>query len=129
VEGTILLRYVILRHVTPPDGQRPSHWDFMLEAGEVLRSWALLEPPLEGRSTEAEALDDHRLAYLSYEGPVSGDRGHVTAYDRGDYVLLAEKDDCLVVRLTGERLRCELTMRRDPGDSKRWHFFFGAGSH
>ena len=61
------------------------HWDFLLEAGESLRTWAIHEPIVRGRIVPADALPDHRLAYLEYEGPVSNGRGRVARVDAGIY--------------------------------------------
>jgi hypothetical protein len=105
-------RFVILRHECPPGYERPSHWDFMLEAGDVLRTWALAEEPRSGLSIAAEALKDHRLAYLDYEGPVAGGRGSVTGWDRGTYEVVAEQADELVISLAGEKLRGEVRLKR-----------------
>ena len=72
-------RFVILRHDMPASAPRATHWDFMVESGEgVLRTWALEREPAAKVDIPALALADHRLAYLEYEGPVSGDQGHVT---------------------------------------------------
>jgi hypothetical protein len=76
-------RYVILTHDHPF-----LHWDLMLEDGGVLRTWRLLEEPAVGRTVPAEKLPDHRLAYLDYEGPVSGDRGNVVRWDYGTYDVI-----------------------------------------
>lgn len=73
-------RYVILTHDHPF-----LHWDLMLEDAGVLRTWRLLEEPAAGRTVRAERLADHRLAYLDYEGPVSGGRGNVAQWDHGTY--------------------------------------------
>jgi hypothetical protein len=73
-------RYVILTHDHPFP-----HWDFMLEDGSVLRTWRLLAQPAAGQIVRAEKLPDHRLAYLDYEGPVSGGRGVVARWDYGTY--------------------------------------------
>ncbi len=73
-------RFVILCH----ENHRGAHFDFMLESGDVLKTWALPQPPASGVEIECEALADHRLAYLDYEGPVSGGRGSVARWDRGD---------------------------------------------
>ena len=67
-------RFVILSHDWPTP-----HWDFLLESGPVLRAWRLLEEPAPNRDVPAEANFDHRLLYLDYEGPLSGDRGSVLA--------------------------------------------------
>ena len=74
-------RFVILEHDYPE-----LHWDFMLECAGALKTWRLAEPPAtHGELIAAVALEDHRLDYLDYEGPVSGNRGRVKRWDRGDY--------------------------------------------
>jgi hypothetical protein len=73
-------RYVILTHDHPF-----LHWDLMLEDGGVLRTWRLLEEPTIGLTVRTEKLADHRIAYLDYEGPVSGGRGVVGRWDHGTY--------------------------------------------
>ena len=64
-------RFVVLRH----DGPQGLHWDFMLEMGQGLATWALNREPDAAGPIPAEALPEHRLAYLDYEGSLSGDRG------------------------------------------------------
>ena len=84
-------RFVLLRHDCPPDYERPSHWDLMLESDGVLRTWRLAAlPQTPPDSMEAEELADHRLAYLEYEGPVGGERGTVSRVDAGTFETLAE---------------------------------------
>ena len=73
-------RFVILEHDHPH-----LHWDLMLEAGAVLRTWRLALPPRAGQDVPAEPLGDHRPLYLDYEGPVSGGRGQVRRWDWGTY--------------------------------------------
>jgi hypothetical protein len=58
----------------------------MLEVEGVLRTWRLLAEPAAGRAVPAEPLADHRLAYVDYEGSVSGGRGCVARWDYGTYV-------------------------------------------
>lgn len=107
-------QYVILRHDHPE-----LHWDLMLEEGDVLKTWRLPQPPeIDPASDEssldltAEALPDHRLVYLEYEGPVSGDRGQVSRWDRGTFTLLERSEDQLVALLTGEELAGRLTLKK-----------------
>jgi hypothetical protein len=124
-----LPRFVVLEHETPADAARGRHWDFMLAWGEVLRTWAISAPPGAADKLEAEALADHRLAYLDYEGPISGDRGAVTRWDGGTYELLSESAGKLQLRLAGERLQGVALMERAGEDPQRWIFSFsGAGS-
>jgi hypothetical protein len=92
-------RFVVLTH------DHPSwHWDFMLETKGVLRTWRLSAAPDTPGSIYAEPLPDHRLRYLEYEGPVSGDRGHVRRWDAGEYSVVDESLGRLEVRLQGKRL-------------------------
>lgn len=78
--NTEMPRYVILEHDYPV-----LHWDLLLEFGEVLKAWRLREKPEAGKTIDAEASFDHRLMYLDYEGPVSGERGNVIRWDWGEY--------------------------------------------
>jgi hypothetical protein len=111
-------RYVILRHETAGG----VHFDFMLESGGKLKTWALPQAPEAGVEMPCEALPDHRLAYLDYEGPISGGRGSVTRWDRGTCSIERHSDAEWVVELAGERLVGKAVLRRAVDDPKRWLF-------
>jgi hypothetical protein len=91
-------RFVILEHDHPF-----LHWDFMLESGDVLRTWRLHTKPQAGTRVQAEALGDHRKAYLDYEGPVSSNRGSVKRWDVGTFLWETDAPDRVVVQLEGTR--------------------------
>jgi hypothetical protein len=112
-------RFVILEHDHPV-----LHWDLLLETGPVLRGWRLLELPRAGVAIAAEVTFDHRLIYLDYEGPVSGNRGTVRRWDEGTYELEVDSADELNFRLTGQRVAGTARLRRVEGD--RWEFVIGA---
>jgi len=72
----------------------------MLEAEGRLQTWALSEVPIGwnglavdrklvgmSNTVPAERLADHRLDYLNYEGPLSGDRGSVLRLESGSYCV------------------------------------------
>lgn len=61
------------------------HWDLLLQQGDVLKTWRLLQPVTPGTWIAAEQLSDHRLHYLTYEGPVSGNRGSVFRVTSGKF--------------------------------------------
>ncbi len=112
-------RYVILRHSMPPDGARSSHYDLMLEGDGTLRTWALDSLPTGDAEIAAEALPDHRIAYLDYEGPVSGNRGRVERIERGTYRAVEEGGLRVVIELADEAgTRKRLVLRRE--DAQRW---------
>jgi hypothetical protein len=117
-------RFVILEHLPGSASRAPRHWDFMLERGAALRTWALDGEPQVGQSIAATALADHRLAYLDYEGPITGGRGHVRRYDSGEYRVLHEQHDALTVELAGDRGRLVASFSRDPASSQLWSVRF-----
>jgi DNA polymerase Ligase (LigD) len=122
-------RYVILFHEMPAGGERPTHWDLMLESGSALRTWALPVEPSADMDCQALALAEHRLAYLEYEGPVSENRGRVTRWDAGEYRPLAETPDTLAISLAGSKLRGQMTLTRGAkkGDATHsWRVSFSA---
>ncbi len=122
-------RYVILLHELPAGQQlapgRSTHWDLMLEWGTALRSWALATEPAVGCTCNAEQLPDHRLDYLTYEGPVSGNRGQVTRWDAGQYQIEVPGNDALTVVLDGPRLPCRLVLEKT-GGNHFWSVSVGA---
>src|SRR5579859_2074330 len=100
-------RYVILEHDYPE-----RHWDFMLESGEVLRTWKLAAPPQPGQVVAAEASFDHRRLYLDYEGPIRGGRGRVVRWDSGSFDWIVNEPDTVGVRLDGNRLQGQARLTR-----------------
>jgi hypothetical protein len=113
-------RYVILRHETPSDAPRPAHWDLLLETGEVLTAWALDALPQVGIVVEATRLADHRLAYLEYEGPISGNRGTVGRWDSGEFRVESATQAEWRLDLCGHRLDGILVLRQHADPRHRW---------
>ena len=120
-------RFVVLRHETPPDSSRGTHWDFMLEQDAVLRTWALAEEPRADCPIDAQELAVHRLAYLQYEGPVSGDRGSVVRWDEGEFQLINEAEGLVELTLAGRRLSGRVRLTRQAGDPLHWTFRLSEG--
>jgi hypothetical protein len=93
-------KYVVLHHT----GHGPSHYDLMFESmtGDSLVTYRVEHwPPV---STDAFIpLPNHRLAYLTYEGPVSRGRGEVRRVDEGACVVTAT-DRGWVVKIAGKQL-------------------------
>jgi len=90
------------------------------EVASVLRTWELRELPTAwaallgevagSAAVKALPLLDHRLAYLDYEGSISGDRGIVRCCDRGTYELVQQEipEQEIPGHETRERLTVEL---------------------
>jgi len=115
-------RFAVLRHDSP----RGLHWDLLLEMGETLKTWALSQPPTAAVEIACEALPDHRLAWLDYEGPVSGDRGWVVRWDQGTYQIERQSEEELIVVLAGQWLVGRASLRRVPDQPGQWRFVLAA---
>jgi hypothetical protein len=118
-------RFAVLHHVFPVGHARQSHWDLMLEWGPALRTWAVASELSDANDAEAESLPDHRLAYLDYEGPVSGDRGSVSRWDAGHYEVESDRNGDLIVLVRGRRLSGKLSLCQQP-ESHFWRVSFSA---
>ena len=107
-------RYVILWHQVSESGGSPAeckrgsrgdHYDWMFEAQGNLLTWASprISPPDRPLVAAAIALAPHRLAYLDYEGAISGGRGTVRRVEHGVYRRLLAADDRFECTLHGGR--------------------------
>jgi hypothetical protein len=114
-------QFVILRHEMPPESSKPSHWDLMLEGSQLLDTWSLSEEPRVGSTQAAERLPGHRRVYLTYEGPISGNRGSVARWDRGPCHLRQASETLWIAQLDGSRLRCWLRLERTDGNDPSAH--------
>ena len=80
----------------------------MLESNGALKTWSFNNPlksyrsglPMQG----LKPLPDHRMAYLTYEGRISRNRGRVKIWDRGIYQRIIWKDNFRAVALKGQRI-------------------------
>jgi hypothetical protein len=115
-------RFVVLEH----DAPQALHWDFMLQTGPVLATWALNQPPDAEPPIAARPLPDHRAAYLDYEGHVSGHRGQVACWDRGTYEIERQTPSELVVVLSGRKLSGRARLCRSSEETDDWQFRFVA---
>jgi hypothetical protein len=113
-------RFVLLLHETPPGYPRPTHYDLMLEHGDVLWTWALEAFPEAHRKIAAERLHDHRPVYLDFEGDVAGDRGSVRRVDQGHYDLISNADGSFEVELHGSLVRGRLYIGSDVDHQRCW---------
>jgi bifunctional non-homologous end joining protein LigD len=115
--------FVVQRH----DARR-LHYDFRLERGGALASWAVPKGvPLEpGQRALAVHVEDHPLDYAGFEGEIPKGNygaGTVEIWDNGTYELVEEKrDGGLTVRLHGKRLDGMWTLvpAKLDGDPKNW---------
>lgn len=115
-------RFAILCHQPGNNSTRPLHWDLMFECGDALRTFACLVEPHMRQPLQLEALDDHRLAYLDYEGPVSGERGAVTRWDEGEFDFVEEHPERWVLDVRGQHWKGRVRLTAETG--QRWKAAF-----
>ena len=107
--------FVVQQHAA-----RSLHWDFRLEVGNVLRSWAVPKGPSMDPDDKrfAALVEDHPLDYADFEGRIPDDNygaGYVLVWDTGTYVELEDfatgfQDGKLLFELNGHKLRGRFTL-------------------
>ena len=93
------------------------HYDFRLEMGGVLRSWAVPKGPSMNPKERrlAVQVDDHPLEYGDFEGIIpegSYGAGPVVIWDQGDFELIEQRPDKISFKLNGNRLKGEFTLAK-----------------
>jgi bifunctional non-homologous end joining protein LigD len=118
-------RFVIQKHAASH-----LHYDFRLEMGGVLKSWAVPKgPPLSSETKRlAMPTEDHPLDYLSFEGIIPKGQyggGTVMVWDIGTYELIEGNfhKGYLKFYLSGKKLKGEwvLTRSREDGERPKWY--------
>ena len=124
--------FVILLH----SGNGPAHCDFLLEGPAAAETWQFLDDPatlMPSPASEAgekrarpqapekileipaKKIQDHRLMYLDYEGPLSGGRGSVRQLDKGTYEMIARSANSLEFRLAGRVMKGTFLLQHAQG--------------
>lgn len=114
------------------------HYDFRVEVGGVLKSWAVPKGPSTDPSEKRLAVptEDHPLEYADFEGVIPEGEyggGTVLVWDRGTYENITEKDDenmpidkaleqgHALIRLHGEKVSGGYVLQRiGKGGDERW---------
>lgn len=133
-EAKNLFRFVVQRH----DASR-LHYDFRLELGGVLKSWAVPKGPSMNPADKrlAVMVEDHPSSYIGFEGTIPEGNygaGSVIVWDNGvffpvseDLEKLSEKDALLALKkgelkffLKGKKLEGGFVLVRMKKDEKNW---------
>jgi bifunctional non-homologous end joining protein LigD len=97
-------RFVVQRH--DRQGQL-THWDLMLEQGDVLKTFRLDRPPVDvlTEAVSAIAIADHPVRFLTYEGSVNQGLGCVQIAERGTYTATLQTQESWDMEMDGAILR------------------------
>lgn len=132
--GKNLFRFVVQRH----DATR-LHYDFRLELGGVLKSWAVPKGPSLNPSDKrlAVMVEDHPVSYIHFEGEIPEGNygaGTVEVWDKGAFIpvdkdmnpisgrqaLTALKNGELKIFLKGDKIAGGFVLVRLKQDEKNW---------
>ena len=120
------------------------HYDFRLEIGGVLKSWAVPKGPSMNPADKrlAVMVDDHPLDYATFEGIIPEGRygaGPVVIWDHGTFTPLEDvqieaalKQEALKVELVGQRLQGAFALVKLKGPrstGKEWLLMKKADQH
>jgi bifunctional non-homologous end joining protein LigD len=127
-------RFVVQRHQASR-----LHYDFRLELGGVLKSWAVPKGPSLNPSQKrlAVMVEDHPVSYIGFKGTIPKGNygaGKVDIWDNGQFEPVNEKHEAiserqalqaikkgeLKVALKGKKLKGEFVLVRLKNDEKNW---------
>lgn len=120
-------RFVVQEHHA-----RKLHFDFRLEIGGVLKSWAVPKGPSMNPHDKrlAVEVEDHPVEYISFKGRIEEGNygaGEVAIWDSGTFMPVGESSPAdglkmgkLKFRLRGGKLRGEFHLVRMSGKEKQW---------
>jgi hypothetical protein len=106
------MRFAVLSHDWPSP-----HFDLLIEHRNACRTWRLPLWPLPETPIAVERIADHRSIYLTYEGPVSGNRGTVMRVDAGEIHGLTVDDLSVTATLVGRHWRGTIELCDQSGRS------------
>ena len=118
-------RFVVQLHAA-----RARHYDFRLELGGVLKSWAVPKGPSPNPTEKRLAVhvEDHPVDYVNFEGSIPAGNygaGAVIVWDRGRWVALNDpteglKEGKLLFELRGYKLRGRWTLVKTRRGKNEW---------
>jgi DNA ligase D-like protein (predicted 3'-phosphoesterase) len=105
------------------------HYDFRLELDNAAKSWAIPKEPSADDSVKrlAVQVEDHEISYMNFEGRIPEGQygaGTVELWDKGTFELESRKENKLVFRLNGKKLKGRFTLLKfEKAGEKSWLFF------
>ena len=119
-------RFVVQKHHA-----RALHYDFRLEIGGVLKSWAIpkVPPKTTGIRRLAMSVEAHPVSYLNFAGVIPKGNygaGRVKIWDQGRFELEKNKHREILFNLRGKKLKGDYALIHPNSErfgKKAWLFF------
>ena len=94
------------------------HWDLMLKKGESLTTWQVFYPPSDWpqKKLECRHIFNHHLKYLTYQGPLGNNRGHVQIVAAGQYQAMEIAENFWRVTLISDKINGRLELQHQQQD-------------
>lgn len=104
------------------------HYDLRLEMDGVLKSWAIPKLPPTEKDVKRLAVqtEDHPIDYADFEGIIPEGMygaGKVEIWDKGTYETEGKKEDRIIVKINGEKLKGRYCLIKFKNQEKNWLFF------
>ena len=104
------------------------HFDFRLEMGGVLKSWAVPKriPKKEKIKRLAIQTENHPMSYINFEGKIPEGcygAGTVKIFDKGTYELIEITKDRIVFKLKGKKLKGNYSLIKLKDRKNQWLLF------
>lgn len=121
-----LKRFVVQEHHA-----RNLHYDFRLEIGGVLKSWAIpkVPPKATGIKRLAMSVEDHPTSYVDFEDEIPRGNygaGRVIIWDKGEFKLEKNERQEILFNLRGKKLKGDYVLIKPKGsrfEKSAWLFF------
>ncbi|MEA3463498.1 MAG: DNA polymerase ligase N-terminal domain-containing protein [Patescibacteria group bacterium] len=120
-----LSRFVVQKHYA-----RSLHYDFRLEMGGVLKSWAVPKgmPEKKGVKRLAVQVEDHPVDYIDFSGIIPEGEygaGEVKIWDKGKWKIVSRnlQDGSFKFSLAGKKLKGKYALVRLKNNIKNWLIF------
>ena len=117
--------FVLLEHTQTDQ----THWDLMFAPAQSPTGsdskLITFQIPIDPRNwadklVSCEKIADHRSIYLTYEGPISGNRGQVRRVDQGTYDPIEITDQKWLVSVQGSTLSGRILLQAMTADLSSW---------
>jgi len=110
-------RFVFLEHDYPT-----LHWDILLQQGNRLLGWRGDNHGHFLNGGHVVQTSDHRLVYLDYEGPLTGQRGTVKRVDAGRLTWRHCAENEFIAEIQGKQWHGVLELKKI--DATKWFSSF-----